>query len=198
MTEETEYWEKVRAVTREHATRVGEVTLAWVHLHMTFAIWFTTLSSPTKDITLALREWDITRSDRDQRNGKLLPWIKVHRNRNPAIMDSIVWVLEWANELAKIRNAFVHSVTVVRGLPENPHVEFMEQLHLQGDDDRFKLVKGKLMESYDALMHDLVALSDFTHRSFNSLTLPKVFGEPPGRPDLAVSKLFPDIKPIPL
>ena len=198
MSDEAEYWAKVRKVTLEHATRVGEVTLAWVYLHVTLGLWYTRLNSSGSDITHALRDWDVCNSDYHQRNAMLVPSIKASRNKNAAIMDSLLWVCEWANELARIRNGFVHAITVVRGLPDKPQVEFMEQLHLKGADDRFARVKGKLPESFDALMTDLGALSEFIHRSFNVFVLPDKFGPPPERPALAILKLFPDIRPKPL
>jgi hypothetical protein len=193
MTEERERMlEKIVAAQNEHALKVGQATLAWIHFHIYFRLWFSVLITQDGNLTPALREWDLINADANQRKQKLRPQLEKWRDKAPEAVSAVEWVCDWADQLALIRNAFVHSVVVFGGLPDNVRVQFDEQLHLTDEEDRYRMVKKKPDESFNALMEDLANLQEFLHRTFNALTDPKQWKYPP-RPELATAKLFPDL-----
>jgi len=181
------------AAQNKHALRVGQATLAWIHFHVYFRLWFSTLTAKGENHAPAMREWDLIPSDSIQRKQKLQPALETLRARSAEAADAVQWAASWADQLAIIRNAFVHSVVFFQRLPNEISVQFDEQLHLSDEEDRFRMVKKMPDASFEALMTDLANLSEFLHRTFNAFVLPDKFGPLPHRPEIATAKLFPDL-----
>lgn len=181
------------AAQNKHALRVGQATLAWIHFHVYFRLWFSTLTVKDKNHAPAMREWDLIPSDSLQRKQKLLPALETLRARSAEAADAVQWVARWADQLAIVRNAFVHSVVFFQRLPSEIGIQFDEQLHLSDEEDRFRMVKKMPDASFEALMTDLARLSEFLHRTLIAFVLPDKFGPFPNRPEIATAKLFPDV-----
>lgn len=180
---------------REHTQRVGEIAINWSHIHVVLAMWYGRLASAGSNMAPAMQEWDEEGSD--HRDRKMLAGkLQDKRGLAPNEFDSILWVLEWLNELASIRNAYVHLCIVTRGLPDNPEIAFMDQLH-GGQKDPFKRVREKPVEAYEAAMSDVAALREFAHRTFNAVFGGNQFKPAPPRPALSIQKVFADAAPRP-
>jgi hypothetical protein len=199
MTEETrERWQaeirqKMEAVQNEHAMRVGQIAIAWVRFHIYFRMWFSAFTAQGNNHAPAMREWDLIQSDNMQRNQKLRPALTASRHRSPQAIDSILWVCDWADQLAKVRNTFVHVAAFYRRIDQEIQVHFDEQLHLSDSEDRYRSVKKDPAQTYEALIDDLNNLSDFMHLTLNALVLPPKFGPLPPRPDVKIANLYPDL-----
>jgi hypothetical protein len=196
--EDRERWqaemrEKMHAAQQEHALRVGQVAISWVRFQFYFRMWFSSLTAQGNNHTPAMREWDLMTSDHAQRNQKLRPALAGNRYRSPQAIDAIVWVCDWADQLAKIRNTFVHVVTFLRRADQEIQVQFDEQLHLSDAEDRYRFVKENSDASYEALLADLDSLSQFMHLTFSAFVLPQKFGPLPARPPLRTAILCPAI-----
>lgn len=185
---------KRAALIRGHTQRVGEIAIQWSYIHVVLAVWYSHLVG-NPNVAGAMEEWDERKSDHADRK-MLAEKLKEKRATAPAEFDSMLWVLEWLNELASIRNGYVHCCVVIRGLPDEPQTAFLDKMH-GGTKDPYKQVREKPLESFEAATSDIAALSEFAHRTFNALFAGDQFKPAPPRPELSIQKVFPDAKPKP-
>ena len=184
---------KHTAAIREHTQRIGEIAINWSYIHVVLAMWYGRLASAGANMAPAMQEWDEGASDYRDRK-MLAAKLQEQRGFAPNEFDSMLWVLEWLNELAPIRNAYVHLCIVTRGLPDSPVIDFMDQLH-GGQKDPFKRVREKPVEAYEAAMKDVDTLREFAHRTFNAVFVGGQFKPSPPRPQLTIQKVFADAAP---
>lgn len=179
---------KIAAERRKHASKVGELMIAWNELHFVLQTLYAILAATKGNLAPPAERWAKQGSDYRQR-GMLLDKAKVKLKKNPGALAEIRWVVGWTDTLALIRNAFVHLYVGYKITPPQVKLELSPGIF---GNPKYDVVKKNPDRAYKTARRDFRYL--MTH-AMNVMFQSKGFVELPKRPTIKALELDSTLTP---
>ena len=145
-------WEaEYEAVLRSYATEVGQVTVAWSHLHHVLRAIFAMLIDPG-NFAPGYSAWNVLKADSAQRE-MLMAVARARLARDRRLLTKVLWLCKGTAELSKFRNDAAHAVPLFYSAEDGKlkirHFEHereatLKRLQAIGYKRLFRLVTGDL------------------------------------------------------